>query len=276
MKKWIGLLAVAMCLFFQSAVAKADVIWTPDDSFFMEYEEDCVYIRRCFLVNAPGGEVIVQESPTDTKEVARVKNGTEVWVEWTYTDKNGNVWGTYDGWFDGNESGWLSLAYMDLIYDYISFEEEHGDEFVTETGLAELPEGAEGIYVWDYPGSPTCTRAFENVSTPEEMPTYSVVYEDEDGRTWGFCGYHYGWRNFWMCLDDVTADYEKLYGYEPLDPTPIIDENNTMKPVVPADEDAAVSGPDRIKVIIGAAVGGVVIVTVVVLVVMKKKMKKGM
>ncbi len=272
MKKWIGLFTFAACLFLNSAVAKADVIWTPDDNFFIEYEEDCSYFHRSFLVNGPGGEVIVYESPIDASEVARIDNGTQVWVDWIYKDTDGIVWGSYDGYFDGNDSGWVSLAYMDLIYDYISFEEDYGSEFVAKEGVAKGEDGVEEIYVWNYPGSPICETM---QVTPDDMPMYSMIYEDEDGRTWGFCSYRYGWRNFWMCLDNLTADHEELYGYEPVEPTPEIDESKPNEIVSEIDESKPiVPGHDRSKEIIGFAVGGVVVVTAIVLVVVKKKMKK--
>ena len=41
----------------------------------------------------------------------------------------------------------------------------------------------------------------------EDSPSYiSKVYTDENGQNWGYVGYMYGIRNFWILLDNPTGD----------------------------------------------------------------------
>ena len=63
------------------------------------------------------------------------------------------------------------------------------------------------IYLWEYPGAENGTP----MQTQEHLPTYSHVFQDEEGRLWGNVNYYYGMKNKWVCIDQPTADFEALF-----------------------------------------------------------------
>ena len=67
--------------------------------------------------------------------------------------------------------------------------------------------------------------------------TVYKTYVDEAGRKWGYCGYYYGSRNFWVCLDAADQSYEELWGEAPSDEVKLeVEEMPSMEdaePIVP-------------------------------------------
>ena len=143
-----GLLWCMLCKFS----VKADVIWTPDDSFFEKHESQCTYVNRRFTANGPDGVVILYQSPELPVETARWKNGERYYINFTYEDGDGVVWGVYE---NGGTHGWMPMEYMDVVYDTISFEEEYKDQIVEESGALDGAYLGKEIYKWSYPGAET-------------------------------------------------------------------------------------------------------------------------
>ena len=262
MKKVIGLCMVLVSLVLCSQTVRADVIWEPQNLFYEKHSNKCEYVDREFMANGPNGEVIVYKSPEDETKVATMKNGETTWVTWTYTDSDGIVWGYPNRFSDG----WVPMDYLQVVYDYISFEEEHGSEFVEESGFVDEFYMKRSIYLWNYPGSTVFSEIDMTGDWADWLPEYNTTYVDEAGRKWGFCGYYYGSRNFWVCLDATDADFIELYGEEALETS---EPEFNMPPI---EEAAPIVPKERFPIeIIGISVGVVGILTGVILIKMKKK-----
>ncbi|MDE5866505.1 MAG: hypothetical protein K2H31_07895 [Lachnospiraceae bacterium] len=205
MKKWICLFGMMTCFLLCTISVRADAVWSPQDDFYEKHRDDCKYVDRQFIADGPDGVVILYESPESDKEVATWENGYQTWIQFTYVDKQGIVWGypsdrpamTGVAPADG---GWMPMEYMKLVYDSISFMEEHRDQLEHQEGV--LDESYEGeIYIWEYPGS-------KNKMSNSYMREYSSIYTDEEGHRWGFAMSN---TYTWICLDNPTAEFEELY-----------------------------------------------------------------
>ena len=210
MKKSVWILMVVACWMFSVLSVKADVIWEPyHDDFYDENRMHCDYVNRTFTANGPEGEVILYESPKNPTVVATWENGFTAYISFTYTDAEGNVWGVYDD-SQAGISGWMPMAYMTVVYDFISFQEEFGDRITEESGTIPAMYAGQTIRFWKYPGA----EDFFEMSMPEEadsMPQYSKMFVDDKGNQWGYVGYFRGTKSRWVCLANATGDLNALY-----------------------------------------------------------------
>ena len=188
---------------------KADLIWEPyDDDFYTKNRENCQLVNRNYTADGPEGKVIVYKSPENPSVVDTWENGHVVNIYYTWTDENDIVWGMNNDW-ETNETGWVPMEYMDVVYDYISFEEDFGESFVEETVVIPKEYVGTGVYFWDYPGAETYQEILMP-ETAEGMPQCYKTFEDEAGRKWGYIGYFRGVRNKWVCLDEPAGDVKAL------------------------------------------------------------------
>ena len=210
MKKIKGVFAVVMCFMLCVLPVKADVIWEPyNDSFYNGHREDCSYLNRNFTADGPEDKVLVYKSPENSAVVETWENGYVANIYYTWTDENGTVWGMNHNW-ETDELGWVPMEYMDVVYDYICFEEEFGASFVEETVAIPGEYVNRKIFCFSYPGAET----YLEIPMPEyeaDMPQCHMTYVDENGQKWGYIGYFRGTRNKWVCLDNATADAAALY-----------------------------------------------------------------
>lgn len=207
-KKIFSMATAALCCILGTLSVKADLIWEPIDSFYNEHSSECVYVNRQFTANGPDGKVILYVSPEVPEPVAVWENGYTAVVSFTYEDKDGILWGIYDD-YEGM-TGWMPMDYMEVVYDSISFREEHAAELVEQSGELEGVASGEEFYFWKYPGSERCSA----VTMEDYAPEYYSVYTDERGHSWGCVGYYFGTRDVWVCLDEPTADYAQLTGVD--------------------------------------------------------------
>ncbi len=261
MRKMVKLLSFAFAMFLCTQTVHADVIWEPQNSFYEKHREECEIVGREYVANGPDGKVIVYKSPENALEVGTFENGESTWITWIYKDSDGILWGCPNKM----ENGWLPMDYMQVVYDYISFEEEYGSQFMEESGSVDEFYIDKSVYFWKYPGSENYEKMDLDPEWTTWMPEYHKTYVDEAGRKWGFCGYYYGTRNFWVCLDEPDADFEKLYGET------ISGEVITESDAAPIVEAEIVPKGNETLGLIGISVGVVVIVTGVILIKMKKK-----
>ncbi len=210
MKKNVWIWAVVACWILCVLPVRADVIWEPyHDSFYQENARSCEYLNRYFTADGPDGKVIVYESPENPTVVATWENGFKAYISFTYTDEEGNVWGVYDDSQSG-VNGWVPMAYMVVVYDYISFQEEFADSIIEESGTIPDTYVGQTVRFWKYPGA----KGFFEIPMPENadsMPQYSKVFEDETGLQWGYIGYFRGTKNCWVCLTNADGSLEELY-----------------------------------------------------------------
>lgn len=210
MKKNVWILAVVACWMLSVLPVRADVIWEPyHDDFYNENMNRCEYLNRTYTANGPDGEVIVYESPKNPTVVTTWENGFTAYISFTYTDAEGNVWGVYDDSQSGI-NGWVPMAYMTVMYDYISFQEEFAESIVEEGGTIPGVYAGQTIRFWKYPGS----EDYFEMSMPEDaesMPQYSKLFVDEAGQQWGYIGYFRGTKNRWVCLANADGSLEELY-----------------------------------------------------------------
>ena len=262
MKKMIRILCAVLIVLMLPLQAKADVIYEPWDSFYEEHRSECEYHSRSYTAAGPNGDVTVYESPESAWEVTKLSNGETLWISYTYKDAGGVTWGCWEDW-EQDLLGWVPMDYLNLIYDGISFEEEHGNQFETVACSLDVPElTGQTVYFWEYPGS----SAYIDVKLDGEYrPEFQTSYTDANGTQWVRCGYYMGIRGYWVCLDDPTADFDALYpeGIEETQPETIPELAEKVEEIVPG-------GNPALKWIAIAAVAGVVALTAVLLFFLKK------
>lgn len=205
MKKIFYVFAALICYVLLYIPVKADVIWEPFDPFYEAHADECEYMGRSFRANGPDGKVILYKSPESPEVVAEWENGHKAYIQFTYRDPLGILWGIYDDYQD--TVGWMPMDYMEVIYDSISFHEEHSAQITEQSG--ELSEDYQGqdIFLWRYPGS----TEYDSLKFDNNPPTYDNVYVDENENSWGWVGYWYGYKNVWICLNAPNADLDQLY-----------------------------------------------------------------
>lgn len=264
MKKWMGVLGTFICFMLFGISAKADVIWEPyEDSFYRSHWEECEHVDRSYRANGPGGEVILYESPESAKEITRWENGTSGYISFTYTDDSGVVWGVYNNG-DVNESGWMPMEYMVVVYDSISFAEEFADVIVEESGELDAGDYTE-VYFYSWPGAEHAIL----MPIDSYVPEYHRTFVDEKGRRWGNVSYYYGTRDSWICLDaPVAAFYELWPEGAPQRGEEIPEPAKDGEWIVPG------SVGESKAPFVAIIVGGVVLVTALLLVILKKSIKK--
>lgn len=228
MKKFLSILSTLLCCMLFVLPVQADLIWEPDDYFYNQHSVDCTYVNRMFTANGPDGVVIVYKNPESSQVIAQLDNGFQTYISYTYTGIDGIVWGIYEG---DDKTGWLPMDYMQVVYDSISFHEEHAAEIVSESGALKNQYQNKEIYLWKYPGS----EEFYTIQEKDSMPSYDSVYLDAENRCWGNVNYYFGHRDVWICIDQPTADFTTLFptGAPPKDTEQTTTNTSTSKRIVP-------------------------------------------
>lgn len=239
MKKSAWIWAVVVCWILCVMPAKADAIWEPNDTFYHDHYEDCRYVNRNFTANGPDGEVIVYKSPENPTVVATWENGFHAYISFVYTDEDGNEWGIYED-FETGVKGWMPMAYMQVIYDGISFTEEYGESFVEDSAAFPAEYAGQTVYCFTYPGSESCFE-MRMPEVEEEMPWYARTFTDEQGMVWGYIGYFRGVRDRWVCITNATATFEELYP----DGAPVRGEKPEETPMPEEDAEEESKSADR-------------------------------
>lgn len=214
MKRMFSCLLTLLALLTLAAPARADILWEPRDNRFYE-QHGCAYEGRSYYANGPEGFVTAWDAPDGTAVRGQYENGEALWVGYTWQD-----WALISRWGeDGEETtGWIPREQLELIYDYLSFAEEYGEQIKPYSGeFADYNGDVAVVNFYEYPGAPEIKQTWEtagdwhildNLTGSAEGGSYiSQVFTDEDGRTWGYVNYMYGRLNAWFCLDqpDGTA-----------------------------------------------------------------------
>lgn len=257
-------MGTALCVLLCTFSVRADVIWEPMDAFYEEHSSECDYVNRTYTTDGPDGVVILYESPESAKVVMTWENGRKVSISFTYEDERGILWGVCEA----EQTGWVPMEYMKVVYDSISFKEDYGDQIVSQDGGLDEQYRNETVYFWKYPGADNYNSM--SLQDWEYLPEYSGVYTDEAGHSWGYIGYYYGLRSVWVCLDQPTADRDGLYP----DGAPQIGKEDDQEPQDSVKKEAERIVPQtdsRMVLVVVILVLLVVLATAVLLVILKKR-----
>lgn len=214
MKRLLTCALTLIMLLALAAPAFADVMWEPDNNrFYDTHRDQCEYENRSYYANGKEGFVTLWDSPNGSMVRAQFENGDTLRVYFIYRD-----WALSAYWTDGKEtSGWVPMADLELVYDYISFEEEYADRITPYNGeFVDYDGEPEVINFYRYPGAAGVAQSFdiakmsqhmgnilENLTGTADSSSYiSKIFVDEDGLTWGYVSYMYGHLNAWFCLDE--------------------------------------------------------------------------
>ena len=262
-KTILSLALICLMLTVLAIPAAADIIYEPNNLFYNTHKDDCEYLRvRHYVANSEAGYVYLYQSPDNPMTVRSYPNGEEVAIIWLYTAPDGAQWG-----LNGDESGWICLSDWSLVYDSREFLKDHEAECVPyEEGSFEPINGSNEspVLTWAYPGGELRERKI----TEGEL-TYFVgqTYTDEGGTVWGYIGYRYGERDFWICLSNPYD--ESVGGYA------LPEHEITLKQEPAAVDAIPVSDGNKTALIVaGVLIVGVVIGTAVIIRVVFVKKKK--
>ncbi|MDR0489805.1 MAG: hypothetical protein LBH28_00970 [Oscillospiraceae bacterium] len=203
------LLLLVLLLVICPVGALADLIFTPPDDFYEMHYSECVHLNRSFCANGREGFISVKTEPGSSEEVERIENGEVFNISFTYNNK-GEQWGVITHYdteepFNQWRTGWIPMDSLLLVYDYISFDEDHQDEFYQYSGDYESLYDADDIVFWTWPGSGEIAMTFgesgqRNPDLERDWLVAEHAYKDSDGREWGFIPYFYAHKNTWVCL----------------------------------------------------------------------------
>ncbi len=198
-RKLLALFSAVLLMLTMVTPAFADLIWMPRERNDFYEKHNCTYHDRAYSANGGDGYVTMLIAPDSRKEVANLANGTHFYAIYTWTDADGSVWGF--GYPSGQweTEGWVNLADMAMIYDYLCFEEDHGKGFKKYDGSGDhLTEAL----VYTYPGGVYSSRLEHGGGDYGFAEGFQNLYTDENGLRWTFIGYYMGNRDGWVCIDD--------------------------------------------------------------------------
>ena len=198
----------------------ADMIYEPDDSFYNNNRNNMNRVRREFKINSPDGHITVYKSPNSKKKIATFDNGSTLFIYYTYTTNSGTKWGVIERFGDTSSTktnnsnrytGWVKMDHLVLVYDDISFNEDHQDEFNTYNNEFDSIKEKENLLLWTYPGSGVIKRTLTIAS--DSYPEFSHTYTDQNGRVWGNIGYYMG-KGGWLCFSSPMDENLPKIDYE--------------------------------------------------------------
>ena len=216
--------AAAMAAFSGTAVY-GDMIAEPDNSFYYDNYESCEYIEsRPFealedakLLKDPNGKAVSKD----------IRKGDKLNISFTYTDKNGEVWGCcmFYGSADADSDGWIKMSQVKEIYNVFTFIDEHSDELSDYSGELDNYIPQEKVVLWEYPYSENYySIKAENWYTREDYPypkgeLANKCWTDENGNMWIYSG---RWitkdadrfDNRWVFLPDPETTDLSNFGYD--------------------------------------------------------------
>ena len=192
-RRFLVLLMVGY-LIMPTLFAYADSIYEPQNSFYEQHRSQIVYLGRRFVARSDAGNATVWRSPDMEYQSGIIRNGEHALVEYTCL-YNGEYWGLTSGF-----SGWVRMDEMLVEYDFISFNEEHFDEFYNYTGDYARVKETQSAVAWPWPGADAPMSTFDNLEL--DNLNISHAYLDAEGREWGFLPDLYRNSNIWFCLSD--------------------------------------------------------------------------
>lgn len=183
-----------------------DMIWEPRDSFYERERENCDYVSRTYFANGEKGYVTVYKNPKSSRVVTDIENGEDIHILFTYEDKSGRDWGITESPDKSYKSGWMLMDELLARYDYLSFYADYEKDIIDYDGSFDPNEYEDNIVVWDYPGSGIVSGYLYMDHLKKNLPEFSQMYTDNEGKKWAHFGYYMGRRNGWVCLTDPISE----------------------------------------------------------------------
>ena len=194
MKKYIFILLVACFLLIPSHAAHADLIWPPANAFYFQHEEQIEYLDRSFCLNNAYKSASVKKAPGEKSNTSKLENSEPVYIKFSCL-YGGDYWG-----YSTEYNGWIKMDQLLVLYDYITFEEEHQEELYPYEGDYREIKQASAAIMWPWPGSGDPQQTLEGIGGGNFGVSHA--FKDKEDREWGFVSYHYGSQNMWVCLSD--------------------------------------------------------------------------
>ena len=194
MFKRILIVLIACFIFAPTLVAQADLVVEPENDFYSRHQRQLVILERAFVVAGENNSVPILQEPGSRIGIAQVRSGEEIYLSHSCLYK-GEYWG-----FTLAHNGWVRIDELRVVYDFISFEEEHRNEFYRYGGDFSEIEEAQSALAWLWPGSGIFSWTVRNLRSEDLSVVHA--YRDSDGREWGFVRYPPERRNFWICISD--------------------------------------------------------------------------
>ncbi len=216
-------IAAASVAAFSGTAVYGDMIAEPDNSFYYDNYESCEYIEsRPFealedakLLKDPNGKAVSKD----------IRKGDKLNISFTYTDKNGEVWGCcmFYGSADADSDGWIKMSQVKEIYNVFTFIDEHSDEFSDYSGELDDYIPQEKVVLWEYPYSENCYSVkAEDWFTKENYPFKNEIadkcWTDENGNMWIYSGKwatkDFGYNDRWVFLPNPETTDLSDFGYD--------------------------------------------------------------
>ena len=204
-----AVLSCTVLITLLSGFALADEVPEPNDEFFAAHSNECAYYNRDLYANGESGYLELFDKPGG-KTLGFADNGGLFRVLFSYK-LGGESWGLVEYSRSGEKlvprvneeyvTGWIKMADTVLKYDYQSFDEMHGFDYKPYTGNYSELKNVQNIVIWTFPNSGESSGTIEKIDQNFCMKS---IYTEPNGTRWGYIGYYYGMKNFWVCISKPT------------------------------------------------------------------------
>ena len=196
-RKFLALAAALTAAFMLMLPVSADVIWTPENSFYETHWEECEYVGRTYEIRGYEGHTPVFAAPEGTQS-GTMENGEKVLIQF--------VWSGQQDWgyaVAEAKEGWVPMDDLSLVYDSQQFMEDYADQLQT---VEPVEVDFHQALLYAYPNGPQkfVLEEVEQYQSFSEM--FTTIHTDENGLRWGYVGYYMGHQNGWVCLDDPMSE----------------------------------------------------------------------
>lgn len=193
-RRFLSLLLTLLTIFSLALSVSADMIWTPDDSFYEKHYQECTYIGRSYQLAGYDGTVTVFTAPDGMSKVT-LDNGIQGIIQFTW-EGYGITWGYLCWVTDSDEEGWVAMDDLALVYDSQQFTEDHREEIQEVEWGQKVPVDFQEAVRYSYPnGTTTGGILKENSDYLPFSEAFSGIYTDESGLRWGYISYYMGSRS---------------------------------------------------------------------------------
>lgn len=202
---------ISLTVFIWSGSVSADMIIEPyESSFYKDNSDSCTveqYVRKYTVTENSA----LYKIPGVTLKNRDISVGDILDCNTYYTDDEGILWG-YAYARDNEKGGWFKVSRTEVIYDHVSFVQEHEAEFAEYSGELGSLDFDENVYVWEYPGSEGLVKALPPAALfPENYGEISeqldrnspYVYTDSSSDKWVYVR---SVEDGWLYVPDPCAD----------------------------------------------------------------------